>query len=382
MEGRLQHATLAQVEIALAREQAVSQHDAGPFEAGPLLERLLMGDQHLADQVGAQHDVHMLRPDAKVHEVAVALVQPGHHCRRVVVEAGNDAERAEGARAGWETVASDQVRYCRESSAMLQPPRQGVPWWLRAYLLVGAVQGLAIGLTGLIRPAHVVGFPLQTTPLNTRFVAAFYLAGAAGLIVSAAARRAVDTRIFLVGFIAVTALLLAATIWYWSTYTDGGIPYPWVTSYVVEPIVGVAILVGLRLWRADSPGLHHLSAVYVAEAAVFAVVGLVLATAPDTAVRIWPWALTAVLARTYAAIFLAFALGAALAAGERRPQAVRAFAVSSLTLVAVTAAVSLAHHAKFDGGPSTWVWVAGLAAGLAGFAVAGIASLRPATETA
>ena len=265
---------------------------------------------------------------------------------------------------------------------MLQPPRQGVPWWLRAYLLVGAVQGLAIGMTGLIRPAHVVGFPLQTTPLNTRFVAAFYLAGAAGLIVSAAARRAVDTRIFLVGFIAVTALLLAATIWYWSTYTDGGIPYPWVTSYVVEPVVGVAILVGLRLWRADSPGRHHMSTVYAAEAAVFAVVGLVLATAPDTAVRIWPWALTAVLARTYAAIFLAFALGAALAAGERRPQAVRAFAVSSLTLVAVTAAVSLAHHAKFDGGLSTWVWVAGLAAGLAGFAVAGIASLRPAPETA
>jgi hypothetical protein len=53
-----------------------------------------------------------------------------------------------------------------------------------------------------------------------------------------------------------------------------------------------------------------------------------------------------------------------------------------LTLVAVTAAVSLAHHAKFDGGPSTWVWVAGLAVGLAGFAVAGIASLRPAPEAA
>ena len=99
MEGRLQHPPLAQVEVALAREQAVSQHDAGPLEAGPLLERLLMGDQHLADQVGAQHDVHVLRPDAKVHEVAVALVQPGHHCRRVVVEAGHDAERAEGARA-------------------------------------------------------------------------------------------------------------------------------------------------------------------------------------------------------------------------------------------------------------------------------------------
>jgi hypothetical protein len=298
------------------------------------------------------------------------------------MEAGDDVERSEGARAGWETVSSDQVRYCRESSAMLQPPRQRVPWWLRAYLLVGAVQGLAIGLTGLIRPAHVVGFPLNTTPLNTRFVAAFYLAGAAGLIASAAARRAVDTRIFLVGFIAVTALLLAATIWYWSTYTDGGVPYPWVTSYVAEPIIGVAILVGLRLWRAESPGLHRMSPVYAAEAAVFSVIGLVLVAAPHAAVRIWPWALTAVLARTYAAIFLAFALGAALAAGERRPQAVRAFAVSSLTLVAVTAAVSLAHHAKFEGGPSTWVWAGALAAGLAGFAVAGIASLRPASETA
>ena len=192
-----------------------------------------------------------------------------------------------------------------------------------------------------------------------------------------------DTRIFLVGFIAVTALLLAATIWYWSTYTDGGIPYPWVTSYVVEPIVGVAILVGLRLWRADSPGLHRDERRCTSPRRPCSRwSALVLATAPDTAVRIWPWALTAVLARTYAAIFLAFALGAALAAGERRPQAVRAFALSSLTLVAVTAAVSLAHHAKFDGGPSTWVWVAGLAAGLAGFAVAGIASLRPATETA
>ena len=280
-------------------------------------------------------------------------------------------------------MSGSQVRYCRQSAGMFQPSRQSAPpWWLRAYLVIGAVQGLAIALTGLARPAHVVGFPLATTPLNTRFVACFYLAGATGLLASAAARRTIDTRIYLFGFTAVTALLLAATIWYWSTYTDGGVPYPWVTSYVAEPIVGVAILVGLRLWRADSPGLHRMSPVYAAEAAVFAVIGLVLAIAPDTAVRIWPWALTAVLARTYAAIFLAFALGAVLAAGERRPQAVRAFALSSLNLVAVTAAVSLAHHAKFDGGPSTWVWVAGLAVGLAGFAVAGIASLRPAPEAA
>ena len=68
---------------------------------------------------------------------------------------------------------------------------------------------------------------------------------------------------------------------------------------------------------------------------MFGVLGIVLAATPGTAVRMWPWALTAVLARTYAAIFLAFALGAALAADESRPAAVRPFALSSLVLVAV-----------------------------------------------
>lgn len=259
---------------------------------------------------------------------------------------------------------------------MLQPSRQPVPWWLRAYLLLGAVQGLAIGLTGLFRPAHVVGFPLATTPLNTRFVASFYLAGATGLIASAVVRRTIDTRIYVFGFTSVTALLLLATVWYWSTYTAGSVPYPWVTSYVLEPIAGAAILIGLHLGRPAVPRWHRLSPVYAAEAALFGVLGIVLAAAPDTAVRMWPWALTAVLARTYAAIFLAFALGAALAAGEARPQAVRPFALSSLVLVASTAVVSLVHHSRFDGGPSTWVWAVGLAFGVAGFAAASIATLR------
>ena len=260
---------------------------------------------------------------------------------------------------------------------MVQPTQRGVPGWVRAYLLLGAVQGLAIAVTGLARPAHVVGFPLSTTPLNTRFVACFYLAGAAGLLASAAARRAIDTRIYLAGFTAVTGLLLVATIWYWSTYTDGGIPYPWVGSYVIEPVVGVVAIRALDLTRAARPGRHRLSPVYAAQAAGFAAIGVILAVAPATAVRLWPWVLTPVLARTYAAIFLAFALGAALAAGEQRPQAVRPFALSSLVLVASTAVVSLVHHAKFDGGPSTAVWGAALAAGLAGLGAAVLVTFRP-----
>jgi hypothetical protein len=273
-------------------------------------------------------------------------------------------------------VSGHQVRYSRQPATMLQPSPIGVPWWLRAYLLIGAAQGLAIGLTGLFRPAHVIGFPLQTTPLNTRFVAAFYLAGATGLIASAVVRRAVDTRIYLFGFIAVTALLLAATLWYWSTYTATSVPYPWLLSYILEPIAGLAIIAVLHLTRPARPGRHPMSAVFVVQAAVFGLLGVVLAAAPSLAVRAWPWALTDVLARTYAAIFLAFALGAMLASRESRPEAVRPFALSSFILVVVAAVASLVHHAKFDGGPSTWVWAAGLAVGLAGFAAAGTTSLR------
>jgi hypothetical protein len=278
-------------------------------------------------------------------------------------------------------MSGSQVRYCRQSAGMFQPSRQSAPpWWLRAYLVIGAVQGLAIALTGLARPAHVVGFPLTTTPLNTRFVACFYLAGATGLLASAAARRTIDTRIYLFGFTGVTALLLAATIWYWSTYTAAGIPYPWVGSYVLEPLAGIAILAGLRLWRPAIPGPHAMTPVYVAQAVVFAVLGALLIIWPDEAVRLWPWALTGVLARTYSAIFLAFALGAGLSAGEARRQAVRPFALSSLVLVGATVVVSLVHHARFDGGPSTWTWAVALAAGVAAFAAASAAALRPESQ--
>jgi hypothetical protein len=44
--------------------------------------------------------------------------------------------------------------------------------------------------------------------------------------------------------------------------------------------------------------------------------------------------------------------------------------------VASTAVVSLVHHAKFDGGPSTYAWAVALAAGVAGLGVAALASVR------
>ena len=192
-----------------------------------------------------------------------------------------------------------------------------MPWWLRAYLLLGTAQGLAIGLTGLFTPAHVVGFPLHTTPLNTRFVAAFYLAGAVGLGLSGIARHAIDARIFVAGFAVVTSLLLLATLMYWSDFTADGVPYPWLVSYLVDPVVGAAALWALGL--AQTRAARHAPAEcdLRGHLVVFGILGAVLLLFPDTAVAHWPWKLTAILARVYAAIFLAFALGA----GSRRIRA-------------------------------------------------------------
>src|SRR6185295_6956696 len=135
VERRLHHPPLAQVEVALTCEQAVTEHDPRSLESRALLERFLTSDQHLADEVGTQYHVDVLWPDTEVDQIAVVVVQPGHHGCGVVVQAGHDAEGAERAGPGRKSVAAVQVRYCRDPLATLQP-RQGVPWWLRAYLLV------------------------------------------------------------------------------------------------------------------------------------------------------------------------------------------------------------------------------------------------------
>jgi hypothetical protein len=223
-------------------------------------------------------------------------------------------------------------------------PRRPPPWWLRAYLVVGALQGLAIGLTGLLSPANVVGFPLETTPLNTRLVAAFYLAGAVGLALSAAARDVHDTRIFVAGFVLVTGLLLVSTLLYWSEFTAGGVPWPWLVSYILEPPIGVAALVGLGLLGPAEPGWRPW---FLPLAVLLASIGLAMLLAPHSSAARAPWKVTPVLARVYAAILLAYALGFGLAVGERRGSALRPLVVSALVFLAGVTVVSIIHRDRF-----------------------------------
>ena len=232
-----------------------------------------------------------------------------------------------------------QVRYCRQPASMLQPSPTGVPWWLRAYLLLGAAQGLAIGLTGLFRPAHVIGFPLHDDAAQHP-VRRLVLPGRGGRPDRlGVARRAVDTRIFVVGFVV------------------GDDAAPGRDDLVLVDVHGrrhpVPVADVLRA-RADRrrggdpgrctcgrpapPGRHRLSPVFVAQAAVFGVLGVVLAVAPSLAVRAvavgahapcWPAPTPRSSSRSRSAPCWPPASGAAAA--------VRPFALSSLVLVAATA---------------------------------------------
>jgi hypothetical protein len=247
---------------------------------------------------------------------------------------------------------------------------------LRTFLLVGAVQGYAIGLTGLIRPASIVGFPLETTPLNDRFVASFYLAGAIGLMLSALAPRVDEMRVLTSAFALVTLLLLVVTVAYWSEYTAGGVPYPWLVSYIVDPVVGGALIAALQLWSREPFRRHGVGLVLLVESAAFCGLGVFLVVAPGAAVETWPWHLTAVLARTYGSIFVALGVGALLAAREREASALAPFLVLSLVFAVCGLAIYTMHHSRFDGSTATAVWLAANSVGAVVFAGALVAVVR------
>ena len=234
------------------------------------------------------------------------------------------------------------------------------------------LQDFAIGISGLASPEHIV-IPLNgLSPFNVRFIAALYLGGGVIILLVAVVRRAVDARIALYAFFVITALVLVMTFVYWQAFTQDGVPWVWLVTYIVDPVLAPLALVTLGLIGPAEPGWHRLTALFVGEAIVFGVSGGPAADRSDRVLEAWPWTLTRLLARVYAAFFLAFALGAALAAKERRVAAVRPFLVGSIVLLAGTLVASLVHLAKLDHGPGRWLWFTTHLVGLAllGFALA------------
>ena len=83
MKCRLGEAALTQVKFAFARQKTVSEETARSLEPPALVKVLLVGDEHIPNEVGMADQVDILRPDAPVRDVAVISLHGDHHRERV-----------------------------------------------------------------------------------------------------------------------------------------------------------------------------------------------------------------------------------------------------------------------------------------------------------
>jgi hypothetical protein len=243
-------------------------------------------------------------------------------------------------------------------------------WWIRGYLLFAAVQGFGIGLTGLIVPPEMQ-IPLRITPLNTRFVAALYVAGGIGVLLAALSRRRSEARLFVVGFGVATSLILVVTVLHWSDFMADPLPHRpvWIFDYIVDPLLAVVLVVFAGLAPPARGARHSLTPLLIVEAVVFGALGVLLLFAPDVGAAYWPWALPPVLGQVYAAFFLTFSVGAALAARETSARAIRDFLYASLGLTLLALLASALHLDRFKAAPVTAIWFAAFGLGAVAFAV-------------
>jgi hypothetical protein len=251
-----------------------------------------------------------------------------------------------------------------------------MPWWLRGYLLFAAVQGFGIGLTGLIAPSEMQ-IPLRITPLNTRFVAALYIAGGIGVLLAALTRRRSEARLFVIGFGFATALILILTVLHWSDFMADPLPHRpvWIFDYVVDPLLAILLVPLAGLWPPKRTANPPASRLFWVQAAIFGALGLLLLFLPDLAAAYWPWTLPPVLGQLYACFILTFAVGAVLAARESEPRAIRDFLIASLGLCLLVLLASSLHLDRFKADPVTTVWFAAFTVGAIAFATA-LASIK------
>jgi hypothetical protein len=245
-----------------------------------------------------------------------------------------------------------------------------VSLWLRLVLLLVVVQALSIGRSLIWPELIAANLPWPASPLNARFIAALYWMGALSALFCLFARDYSEVRITLIEIAVLTGVLLLLTLPHLGEFTPETFPYRWVILYTLDPLVIALVLWRMRGRDITPAGRSPLAALFLAYAALLALLGAVLLLAPEAAAALWPWALPPILAQVYSIFFLTFALGGVLAAREPRWRGVWVYVCANLAMLLLVIAVSLVHAERFKPGPSTWLWYAICAGAAVGFAVA------------
>jgi peptidoglycan/LPS O-acetylase OafA/YrhL len=138
-------------------------------------------------------------------------------------------------------------------------------------------------------------------------------------------------------------------------------PYIWMLFYIVNPL-----LVAFSFWRLGhrngkdtaARGTNPLIPLWIVQAGIFGIVGLLLLLFPGIGVAFWPWHMTEPLSQLYSAFFLTLAIGNAMAVRESHREGIRWLAFILALLGLLVLIVSLMDFQRFKPGISTVIWFA------------------------
>jgi hypothetical protein len=249
-------------------------------------------------------------------------------------------------------------------------PDTTVPWWLRAYLVFGAFQGIALGLTGFVVPEEIQ-IPYQMSPLNARFIGALYLSAGLGVLLAACVRRRGTTRLFVAGFGIATGLILIVTILHWPEFMSDGLQHraSWIVSYIIDPTLAIAVLLAAHLSPFTGLRPHRSSVFLLVVCAALGLLGLLLLALPQVASAAWPWVLPPTLAQIYGCFFIALSVGAFMGAHETDATAVRNYMLMGVALSLLVLLASALHLPRFKPEPVSGLWFGGFLLASVAFAV-------------
>ena len=159
-----------------------------------------------------------------------------------------------------------------------------------------------------------------------------------------------------------TSLLLVVTLLNPEAFDyDLGPVQVWTGSYVVYPLLGLLVIAGMHRRRGEAPPGPRVpgwvGAVLMAQAALFALVGVALLFARETMADLWPWPITNGLAQFYGGPFLAYAWCSWAYARKRNWAETAVVAPAMLAFTLSTVVVSAVHDELFSAGDvEDWLW--------------------------
>lgn len=220
---------------------------------------------------------------------------------------------------------------------------------------------------GLLLPARVdSALPFAVPPLHSRFLGVVYLSGCTFMLLGVGARRWTDVRVMTAMLAIWTGMLSVVSLLHLDAFSwSRPQTWFWFGAYICFPLIA-SWLIWQRRENAnvgtgtDAAPPSRVRAYLCVQGWVAAMLGLCLLIAPSPISRVWPWAISPLLAQIYSAPFLSFGIGSILAARQPSWNNIRIVVGGTLVFSLGALAVSVIHRDLFDlRTAAAWLWFGG-----------------------